>query len=161
MSIKFIDIDQLNYKKVIELTPGKEGLEHVAPNHETLLEAMFDHELHFVKAIQLTDENDKSFFIGMFSAYPCDDELNRLWISRFMIDEKHQGKGYGKKAFKLLMEYLGKTFEFDRIELSTSNPISVNLYKQFGFKFLKNDRAKDFYKQWQEYMMVYINCFRS
>ncbi|WP_369308546.1 GNAT family N-acetyltransferase [Providencia rettgeri] len=40
--------------------------------------------------------------IGMVM-YGIDPDDGNYWIYRFMIDEKHQGKGYGKQAMALLI----------------------------------------------------------
>lgn len=153
--INLVDVDKKNYEIVLKLFPGQEGTKHISSNAEILVEALFDDKINCVKAIQIIDVHGNDTLIGLFFAYPCNDDLNRIWIETFMIDVKYQGKGFGKKAFNMALEHLEKNFDFDRIELSTSNPISVNLYKQFGFKFIKNDdRARQFYRKWKEYMMV-------
>ncbi len=58
-----------------------------------------------------------------------------LW--RFMIDEKHQGKGLGRDALKLLLDYV-KTFpDGEEDSWSTSydgdNEAAKHLYASFGF----------------------------
>ena len=58
-----------------------------------------------------------------------------LW--RFMIDEKYQGKGYGKRAMELALDYI-KTFpegpaEYAFLSYEPENTSAAQLYKSFGF----------------------------
>ncbi len=58
-----------------------------------------------------------------------------LW--RLMIDEKQQGKGYGKEAVKLALDYI-KTFpcgdaEYCWLSYEPENKVAEELYRSFGF----------------------------
>jgi RimJ/RimL family protein N-acetyltransferase len=51
------------------------------------------------------------------------------------IFKKHQGKGYGTEAMKLMMEkHPGKFYA----NISPHNPKSVQFFKQFGIKLIQN-----------------------
>ncbi|MFC7687778.1 GNAT family N-acetyltransferase [Ureibacillus sp. GCM10028918] len=39
-----------------------------------------------------------------FALYGIDEDDHEYWIYRMMIDQKHQGKGYGVKAVNLIIE---------------------------------------------------------
>ena len=57
---------------------------------------------------------------------------------RLMIDENFQGKGYGKAAIKLALDYI-KTWpsgkeEFCVITYETENEVAKKLYASFGFE---------------------------
>lgn len=39
-----------------------------------------------------------------FTLYGIDDEDQQYWMYRLMIDEKHQGKGFGTQAVRLVIE---------------------------------------------------------
>ena len=41
-----------------------------------------------------------------FLVYGKDPADGRYWLYRFMIDRRHQGKGYGKAALQKLIEHL-------------------------------------------------------
>ena len=61
------------------------------------------------------------------------------WIGRFMIDEKHQGKGYGKAAMARLIDFVKtKPNGCEAKSIYTSyvpnNHIAAKLYAGFGFK---------------------------
>jgi len=74
-----------------------------------------------------------------FHGLPCYGKV-ACWIDYLMIDEKHQGKGYGKLAFEKLLEDIEKTAlevtEYAMIRYSTDNNVAKNIYSLFGFKEL-------------------------
>lgn len=59
-------------------------------------------------------------------------------IWRFMIDKHYQGKGYGKEAMKLAIEYV-KTFpcgpaKICYLSYEPENLVAARLYQSFGFE---------------------------
>ena len=144
--ITFRKITKRNLWDVVKLNAGKEGNKHVALNSHTLLEAVFDNKLSGVRAIY-----NNNNLIGLTYFYL---NKNTVWISRFMIDEKCQGKGYGSKSFLVLLKYLKNTYSPKKIELSTSNPIAMDLYKKCDFIEIKNKRAVEFYKKFKERILT-------
>ncbi|TCZ80957.1 GNAT family N-acetyltransferase [Paenibacillus albiflavus] len=77
-------------------------------------------------------EEDVVGFI-VFCMKPDTDDNH--WIPAIMIDEKHQGKGYGKTAMELLIELM-RTSNCKRIMIGhrPNNQIASNLYESLGFK---------------------------
>ena len=54
-----------------------------------------------------------------------------------MIDRKHQGRGYGKEAMKLALDFI-RTFpcgpaEYCWLSYEPGNDVARNLYRSFGF----------------------------
>jgi len=64
-------------------------------------------------------------------------ENKAVYFWRFMIDQKHQGKGYGRAALKLGLDWVKETVRPDEIWTSEmpDNKIAAELYKSFGFEF--------------------------
>ncbi len=60
----------------------------------------------------------------------------RVWLDRFMIDHKHQGKGYGKKSMKLILDKMHEAYRCKKIYLSVheDNDNAIRLYEQVAFK---------------------------
>ena len=59
------------------------------------------------------------------------------WINGFLIDEKHQGKGYGKAALAEMARWI--TAHFDecreiRLTVHKDNQTARRLYLRFGFQ---------------------------
>ena len=72
-----------------------------------------------------------------FILYGPENSENGMYmaIDRFMIDKKHQGKGYGKLALAKLIETIKEKFEYIEIYLSyvPENIIADKLFSSFGF----------------------------
>ncbi|MNJ59690.1 Spermine/spermidine acetyltransferase [compost metagenome] len=68
-----------------------------------------------------------------FVMYGVDE--GELWIMRFMIDYRHQGKGYGKSALKLIIDKIWANYTEQQIKISIEpeNTKAKKLYEYFGF----------------------------
>ncbi|MGH4121537.1 MAG: GNAT family N-acetyltransferase [Clostridium sp.] len=71
-----------------------------------------------------------------FAMYGVDIGDNTLCLFRFMIDEKYQGKGYGKFALVELLNKMKNENDFNEIWLSfhPESIVADRLYSSFGFK---------------------------
>jgi len=60
----------------------------------------------------------------------------QVWLDRFMIDAKYQGKGYGKRALQLLIPQMYDKYHCKKIYLSSkeANVYAIKLYEDLGFK---------------------------
>ncbi len=60
------------------------------------------------------------------------------WIDRIMIDEKYQGKGFGKIAMINLIKIVSEKYGVNTIYLSIveENISAYNLYKSIGFEYI-------------------------
>ncbi|MCQ6563258.1 GNAT family N-acetyltransferase [Paenibacillus mendelii] len=63
------------------------------------------------------------------------DEEGNFWIPAFMMDEKQQGKGYGRAAMKELIAYMSVTLNCSRIMIGhrPNNQAAGHLYESLGF----------------------------
>ena len=71
-----------------------------------------------------------------FIMYTIENENMELYICRFMIDSKYQGKGYGKATLDIIRTIALDNGKVKRIKLSTEkeNSNGIRIYKKFGFK---------------------------
>ena len=71
-----------------------------------------------------------------FLMYASNYEEKELYLCRFMIDAKYQGKGYGKGALDLLKQIAMEDQGIQTMKLSTSkdNANGIRIYEKFGFK---------------------------
>ncbi len=71
-----------------------------------------------------------------------DYDIPEYDIWHMMIDESQQGKGYGKAALKLLLDYIkDKPFgDSNRVALTCNkdNTVALELYKSMGFELTGN-----------------------
>lgn len=144
--ITFKNVTKKNVWDIIKLQPGKKNEKHIASNSHTIIEATFDKRLEHVKAMYYND-----ILMGMTYFYPFN---GAIWICRFMLDEKYQGKGNGDKIFEQLIKHIKKKYSPTRIELSTDNPIAMKMFKKHGFVLMDNTRSKAFYKEYEEQIMI-------
>jgi Acetyltransferases, including N-acetylases of ribosomal proteins len=78
---------------------------------------------------------DDDRMIG-FLVYGLDPDDGRYWLITFMIDEKHQGKGYAKHAIAAFLRYFKDNCEAGEIVLGhrPDNAAAAALYEKTGFR---------------------------
>jgi diamine N-acetyltransferase len=73
-----------------------------------------------------------------FTLYGIDEDDHEYWIYRMMIDQKHQGKGYGLEAVKLVIEDIKNIKEDHHKSITLSyeptNEHASYVYKKMGFQ---------------------------
>lgn len=71
-----------------------------------------------------------------FSMHGLDVKDGTMWIIRFMIDEKYQGKGYGKHALGELLNKIKSGNPCTEVWLSfhPESAAAERLYSNYGFK---------------------------
>ena len=84
--------------------------------------------------------------IGYDIPYEPDDDLNDIYrftrssyfIWRFMIDKRYQGRGYGREAMRLILDFIKtgpcRKAEYAWICYDTANTVARRLYTSLGFK---------------------------
>lgn len=79
--------------------------------------------------------------VGMLIDYPLqilDKKFkglkNSVYIAELLVNEKHQGKGLGKKLLEQELEFLKDEFSTVVIRVWDENLPAINLYKKLGFK---------------------------
>jgi diamine N-acetyltransferase len=113
----------------LELDPAQEDL--VASNAESLAEARFDRDAR-PRAVYAGDR-----LVGflMYDAGAVDDEPREAVIYRFMIDRRHQGKGYGRAALAKALDEIRAIPQVRKVSISymPDNPVAKPFYASFGF----------------------------
>lgn len=130
MNFYFRDINKENWKEAVDLSVKDEQSDFIESNALSIAESKYV-ENWIVKGIYLEEE-----LIG-FTMYGYFDDDKRVWLDRFMIDYKFQGKGYGKKGLLKLIEHIANEFKVKKIYLSIfeNNKGALRLYEKIGFKF--------------------------
>ena len=130
VSVRLEDITEDNWRDVIFLTTQEEGMplvceKYVASNALSIVQAFFEGTWH-VKAVYCGKKAVGFVMYGYCESHDCYE------VCRLMIDHKHQGKGFGNIALKLVIE------ELEEIEDCLEIYITVNP---------ENERGKHIYEK--------------
>ena len=136
MIIKLIPVDEHNRDAVLALSV-REDQPFVATNAVSLRQAEETNaEYPGVARPFGIYADEKLVGFCMFAFNPeCEDEDDRYWLWRFMIDKSEQGKGYGQAALQEIIRYF-KANGADRLFLSTEpeNELGLHIYQNAGFR---------------------------
>ncbi|MGL4741812.1 MAG: GNAT family N-acetyltransferase [Sarcina sp.] len=129
--IKLVKVDKENFHDVINLKVSENQINFIESNEDSIAESKC-YKFWNPKCIYEDD-----ILIGFCMYGQIEFEDNRVWLDRFMIDEKYQGNGFGKKAFKHILDEIKKEYNCGQIYLSIfeENERSLKLYKENSFKF--------------------------
>ena len=132
MNVYLRDIDQENFNECINLSLPEEQKSYVSSNVHSIAESKI-FPFWIPKAIY---ENDKMVGFLMY-AIDCGEE--KLDISRLMIDGKHQGMGYGKKALEIMENIARDNHGINRIviHVQKENSRAKYIYEKYGFEDMK------------------------
>jgi len=122
------EITKDNWTQCLNLTLRLEQGGLVAPNSYRFPE--FRAEPTFVQVgIYCKDE-----MVG-FAMYGIDPDDGKYWLFRLMIDERHQGQGYGKAALAKIIDRLRMLPDCDEIFVGyrPENHMAASLYGGFNF----------------------------
>ena len=136
MKIELRPVDDTNREAVLALSV-REDQPFVAPNDVSLRQAAETNEKYPGVARPFgiyADEKLVGFCMFVF-APQAEDEDDRYWLWRFMIDQSEQGKGYGQAALAEIVRYFKKNGA-DRLFLSTEpeNERGLHIYHKAGFR---------------------------
>jgi len=130
------EVDGGNWRDVFKLSVKAEQRDFVAePSYYLSLCAYGD--LWQPLAICLDEQ-----VIG-FMMWAVDTDDGSCWIGGFIINQSHQGKGFGKQALTAVIDMLSERHGYQHFALSyqPSNLSAKHLYTSFGF--LETDEWDD------------------
>lgn len=128
--VKLKPITEDNRKDCIELKVHKNQEQFVASNIDSLKKA--EEEPSSKPYGIYINEIIVGFTLFDEEPYPDD---GYFWIVRFMIDERHQKKGYGRAALGEIIRTIKRKQNDANIRIShvPDNKVVNKLYKEFGF----------------------------
>jgi diamine N-acetyltransferase len=129
MSISLREITKDNFNECVKLKVAKGQEKFVAPNVYSIAQSKI-YPTHLPFAIY---DGDKMVGFVMFG---FDEEDEKYYLGRLMIDEKFQGKGYGKVATLEVIERMRQIEDCNEIYLSVvpGNNGAEKLYLNVGFE---------------------------
>lgn len=103
MQVELAPITKDNVGEVFDLSVSPDQEDHVASNAWSLAQALAEHDIAWPRAITAGGE-----VVGflMLEIDPEEETGRHHWLWRLMVDQAHQGKGYGRDALGLAVEEL-------------------------------------------------------
>jgi|SRR5690625_1566589 len=130
---RIINVGESNWREVCDLKVHTEQESFIETNIESLVEAAYDKKHRWAPFALYFKEELIGF--AMIGAY---NEIDKyIWLDRFMVDIKFQGKGHSKPLLKKLIHFIEEKWTVTDIVLSIepTNTKAIEIYKQIGFKF--------------------------
>lgn len=149
MSVTLRDITGDNYFQVLDLkiSPEQEAAKFVAPVVRSLADAWYYREegITYPKAIYAKED-----LVG-FIMYDLDPESQQVFIWRFLIDQRYQGKGYGRQTIEVVMEMAKEQAQITKVvaDYVDGNEPMKKILLDLGFEETGFDQAIN------EHIMVY------
>ncbi|MGR6010119.1 GNAT family N-acetyltransferase [Bacillus cereus] len=131
MTLHICEVTEKNWRSVAALNVAKDQQQFIESNAFSLAESLYEGNGTSVGLY------DGETLVGLMQ---CMDGIGKnvksVWLDRFMIDQRYQGKGYAKRFLRLLIQFLQNKFECKTIYLSLhpDNKPAMGLYESFGFR---------------------------
>ncbi len=134
--IHLVDIDPGNWRFKLQVSESQKT--YVANSVVMLARAYAYRDQRSRAFVIYNDETP----VGMGLYYDLPD-LECYDLSQIFIDERYQGKGYGKAATKAVLEAMKQDGKYRKIDLCyiEGNDAAKKLYESFGF--VEIDRDED------------------
>jgi diamine N-acetyltransferase len=129
MNVTLREITPENFKECINLKVGDAQATFVAPNVTSIAQSKI-YPTMTPMAVYADDA-----MVG-FVLFGRDTDDDKYYLVRIMIDEKYQGKGYGRAAIGEVVEKVRENEDCDALYLSfvPENTGAEALYKSIGFE---------------------------
>ena len=123
------DVTPENLSAVLALRVSPAQDQFVATNAKSIAEAHFEPKAWF-RAIYAADDP-----VGFVMLYD-DPDAPQYFLWRLMIGHEHQGKGYGRRALELLVEYVRSRPHAAELLVSyhEGDGEPGGFYRKFGFQ---------------------------
>lgn len=132
--IKFEVIDETNWRTPLKVSADQKA--YVASSAVILARAYAFRNFRSRAFMICSDETP----VGMVLYYDC-PEMESYNLSELFIDERYQGKGYGKEATRAVLEILKNDGKYSKVDTCyiEENEAARNLYESFGFTEIDRD----------------------
>ena len=134
--VHLVDIDEGNWRVPLKVSKAQEV--YVA-NSTTILARAYAYRNCRSRAFLICEDETP---VGMV-LYHDAESLDAYIFSELFIDERFQGKGYGRVATRLVLDNMKKDGKYNKVILCyiEGNEAAQKLYTQFGF--VETDRDED------------------
>jgi len=134
--IRLVDIDPDNWRCPLKVSKSQKS--YVA-DPVTMLARAYAYRNQRSRAFVIC-ENETPVGMGLYHDCP---ELEAFDFSQLFIDERYQGRGYGKAAVKRVLDILKHDGQYRKVVLCyiEGNNAAKKLFEQYGFEEI--DRNED------------------
>ena len=145
MMLHLQPIDSQNVEAILALSVREDQRDFVASNTDSIIEAYIDitHNGHAFPFGIFDSDTPVGFLMIGYDVDDCWEDAPaiargnyNLW--RLMIDQKHQGKGYGRAAMELALDFIRAQpcgpAEWIWLSYEPENAAARALYRSFGFQ---------------------------
>lgn len=134
--IRLVDVDPGNWRLGLKVAESQRN--YVSDSYAMLARAYAYREQRS-RAFVIYD-GETPVGLGMY--HDCPD-LDAYDLSQIFIDERYQGRGYGKTATQLVLDAMKQDGKYSKVVLCyiEGNDAAKKLYEQFGF--VEIDRDED------------------
>lgn len=129
IGVRLEPITVKNWQVCIALAVKEEQVDLLPSNLYSIAQAQF-----YPQAVPLAIYGDKDEMVG-FVMYGVDVASNSWKVFRLMIDQAHQGRGYGRAAMEQVIERLSARSDCSEILIvyRVENKAARRLYESLGF----------------------------
>lgn len=131
MELSWQPIEEGNRDLALTLAVSSAQVGTVEPVADCLREAA---ELALWRPVLLLADGEAVGF-AMYGLWENEGSDGRLWLDRFFIDRRHQGRGLAKAVLPALIAHLRATYGRSTVYLSVypNNAPAIRLYEALGF----------------------------
>ncbi|MCK5128441.1 MAG: GNAT family N-acetyltransferase [Clostridiales bacterium] len=142
MNIRIVAYDRDNWEEAQKLSVTKAQQELVPSVSESLAAAYIK---PWDEALDPYILYDGDTMIGAFYNSYTPGSVDNYWIGGFFIDQKYQGKGFGKASLRKIIEFIQEAHpKCSQIWLTIvkGNLVARKLYESIGFKTDGSENAE-------------------
>lgn len=146
VNINLRSVTENNFDEITELELLKHQEDYLASNAYSIAQASFNPDSFHTRAIY---NDDVVIGFLMYVSLHEEGKSGEYAIYRFMVDHRHQGKGYGRRAMELVLDEIRNISDATRILIcySPANPVARNFYSSFGFVETELDEDGEMYAE--------------
>lgn len=142
--VELREITRENYEECLALKVAEDQKNFVSPTMYSLAEAWVFYRTAYPFAVYAEGRMVGFLMLGYY------EERNQYTLWRFLIDQRYQKRGYGRKALELGMKYLVDRFGVKEVYTAyvKGNRVARDLYASFGFRETGESDEKQVEMKW-------------
>ncbi len=129
--LKLMPVTEKNWMSAAALSVHEDQQRFLAPAVGILARGYAYRDL-FAKVFLIEDDGEP---VGLALIHDFSEEPYGYDLEQFMIDRKHQGKGFGSEALRMILDVLRKEGRYDHVEVCVDreNLPALHLFEKNGF----------------------------